>query len=367
VADEHDVDRPLLDVAGLRVAYGTTEVLRGVDLAVPDASLVCVLGPSGSGKTTLLRAIAGLEAPTAGTIELDGRDLTGVPSHLRGVGLMFQDYALFPHQDVAGNVAFGLRMAGESHAAIQARVREVLALVGLSGTEKRRVDQLSGGEQQRVALARALAPRPRLLMLDEPMGSLDRTLRERLPEELRALFRSLGLAALYVTHDQDEALSVADRVLILERGRVVADDTPEALWSRPPSAWVARFLGSRNVADATIEADGTLATPWGRLAVPQEPGPALAPPESRDRTVSVVLRPASLRPDPAGPIRGTVATRRFGGDHVLLGVAVGDAPVLHVEARWAELPAIGDPIGLGVEAAGLHVIAPDRRVRSHDE
>jgi len=355
----------LLEVSGLGVAYGSIEILRGVDLAVPDGSLVCVLGPSGSGKTTLLRAIAGLEKPTAGTIRMLGRDLGPVPAHERGIGLMFQDYALFPHRDVTGNVAFGLRMAGEPEAAIRARVDEVLALVGLAGLGSRRVEQLSGGEQQRVALARALAPRPRLLMLDEPMGSLDRTLRERLPEELRAIFRSLGLAALYVTHDQDEALSVADRVVILDAGRVVADDTPEALWSRPPSGWVARFVGFRNVADAVIGSDGSLETPWGRLtpaAVERS-----AEPVTEGLRVTVVLRASSLQPDPAGPIHGTVASRRFGGDHVLLGVDVGSRPLLHVEARWAELPSVGDAVALDVEPGGLHVIGTDRRVRSDDE
>jgi thiamine transport system ATP-binding protein len=323
-----------------------------VDLAVPEAGLVCVLGPSGSGKTTLLRAIAGLETPLAGTMTMDGRDLATVPPHERGIGLMFQDYALFPHHDVAGNVSFGLRMAGVPDPEIRARVVEVLSLVGMGGLEDRRVEQLSGGEQQRVALARALAPRPRVLMLDEPMGSLDRTLRERLPEELRHLFRSLGLAALYVTHDQDEALSVADRVVILDGGLIVADGTPEGLWSRPPSPWVARFLGFRNVGEAVQEADGTVATPWGRLEVPS--GTDVA-----SRPVSVLLRASSFRPDPAGPIRGTVVGRRFGGDHVLLRVAVGDAPTLDVEARWVVLPSVGDDVTLAVEPGGLQVIGVD--------
>jgi thiamine transport system ATP-binding protein len=313
-----------------------------------------VLGPSGSGKTTLLRALAGLETPTSGTIAMDDRDLTSVPPHERGVGLMFQDYALFPHRDVAGNVAFGLRMAGLPDAQVRARVAEVLGLVGLAGLDGRRVEQLSGGEQQRVALARALAPRPRLLMLDEPMGSLDRTLRERLPEELRDLFGTLGLAALYVTHDQDEALSVADRVVILSDGFVVADDTPERLWSRPPTPWVARFLGFRNVADAVLDPDGAVATPWGRLEAESPPGTQPA-----GGIISVVLRASSLRPDPAGPIRGIVIGRRFGGDHVLLRVAVGDAPVLHVEARWSVLPSVGQDVALAVEAGGLHVIGQE--------
>ena len=189
-------------------------------------------------------------------------------------------------------------------------------------------------------------------MLDEPMGSLDRTLRERLPEELRDLFRSLGLAALYVTHDQDEALSVADWVVILDAGLVVAEGTPERLWSRPPTPWVAQFLGFRNVADAVLEPNGTVATPWGRLEAPSEADDASGP-------VSVLLRASGLRPDPSGPIRGTVIGRRFGGDHVLLRVAVGDAPVLHVEARWSELPSVGEDVALAVEPGGLHVIGMD--------
>ncbi len=249
---------------GLVAAYEGEDILRGLDLDVPAGQLLCVLGPSGGGKSTLLRAVAGLEEPRAGSVHLDGHDLAGVPAHERGVGLMFQDYALFPHRDVGDNVAFGLRMRGARPEAVRARVRELLELVGLPGAERRPVDQLSGGEQQRVALARALAPQPRLLMLDEPMGSLDRALRERLPEELRAIFADLGLTTIYVTHDQDEALSVADRVVILEAGRLIADGTPEQLWLAPPSAWVARFLGFRNVARGR-SVGGRLETPWGSL------------------------------------------------------------------------------------------------------
>ena len=168
----------MLRVVGLCVAYGDRDALHDIDLEVPAGQLLCVLGPSGGGKSSLLRAIAGLEEPRAGSIHLDGRDLAGVPAHQRGIGLMFQDYALFPHRDVGHNVAFGLRMRGDDAVATEERVRELLDLVGLPGTERRSVGQLSGGEQQRVALARALAPRPQLLMLDEPMGSLDRALRD---------------------------------------------------------------------------------------------------------------------------------------------------------------------------------------------
>jgi thiamine transport system ATP-binding protein len=186
-------------------------------------------------------------------------------------------------------------------------------------------------------------------MLDEPMGSLDRTLRERLPEELRAIFAELGLTAIYVTHDQDEALTVADRVVLLDRGRLVAEGTPEQLWSHPPTAWAARFLGFRNIAPARL-VKGHLETPWGRLPA------SLAADTRVTGTVTVVLRPAALVAAVDGPIRGRVASRRFRGDHVLLVVAVGEAAELHVEARDGDLPGVGDDITLAVLPGGVHII-----------
>ena len=177
-----------------------------------------VLGPSGSGKTTLLRVIAGLQRPDAGRVLLDGRDLEGIPPHRRGIGLVFQDHALFPHRDVSGNVSFGLRMRGDPPEAVAARTAEVLDLVGLAGFEHRSIGTLSGGEQQRVALARALAPEPRVLLLDEPLGSLDRRLRDRLLDDLARVFDELGLTAVYVTHDQTEAFALGDRVAVMRAG-----------------------------------------------------------------------------------------------------------------------------------------------------
>jgi thiamine transport system ATP-binding protein len=343
----------VLHIEALEATYDGSPVLRGVDLDVPAGQLLCVLGPSGGGKSTLLRVVAGLEVPAAGRVKLDGRDLAGVPAHERGVGLMFQDYALFPHRNVAENVAFGLRMAGVDAAGARSRVAELLELVGLPGAERRPVSQLSGGEQQRVALARALAPRPRLLMLDEPMGSLDRTLRERLPEELRAIFTELGLTVIYVTHDQDEALSVADRVVLLASGRVVADDAPEGLWTRPANAWAARFLGFRNIAPAQV-GDHGVETAWGRL-----PRSAVDGLEEVGTAIegTLVIRPSALVTATDGPIRGRVSSRRFRGDHVLLVVETGAPRPLYVEAREGELPVPGDDIALRVLARGAWLMA----------
>ena len=255
---------PMLRLESVSVRYGARVALAPVDLAVGPGEIVSLLGPSGSGKSSLLRAVAGLEPLASGGLWFEDRDITNVPTHERGFGLMFQDFALFPHRDVGDNVAFGLRMRDWPQPRTAARVAEVLALVGLPGAERRSVHQLSGGEQQRVALARALAPEPRLLMLDEPMGSLDRGLRERLPTELRDIFLRLGVTVLYVTHDQEEAFSVADRTVILRDGRVEADGTPERLWSQPPNGFVATFLGFRNVAPVTIRG-GIATTPWGEL------------------------------------------------------------------------------------------------------
>ena len=237
----------MLRVEGAHVTLGGHAALAGVDLEVPGRSIVAVLGPSGSGKSTLLRAIAGLQRLDGGTVSLGGRSLDGVPPHRRGVGLMFQDDALFPHRDVAANVAFGLRMQGAARPAAAARVAWLLELVGLGGREQRAIASLSGGERKRVALARALAPAPRVLLLDEPLGALDRPLHDRLVVELRDLFAEIGQTALYVTHDVAEAFAIGGRVAVMREGTIVQLATPEALWASPADAWVARFIGLANV------------------------------------------------------------------------------------------------------------------------
>jgi ABC-type Fe3+/spermidine/putrescine transport system ATPase subunit len=237
----------MLEVINIHKTYEGQPLLEGISFTVTPGETVCLLGPSGSGKSTLLRIIAGLEEAEEGRVYWEREDITDVPPHRRRMGMVFQDYALFPHLTVAENVAFGLRMQGWTPQDQQERVREVLELVRLTGFEGRRVTDLSGGEQQRVALARALAPRPRVLMLDEPLGALDRALREALLEELREILRSSDVAAIYVTHDQEEAAAIADRVLILHEGRIVRQGTPYEVWTDPGSLWVARFLGVGNI------------------------------------------------------------------------------------------------------------------------
>lgn len=251
-----------LAVEGLVVRYGATTAVDGVDLTVAPGEVVALLGPSGCGKSTLLRSVAGLEVPAAGTVRWDGTDVTRLPPDRRGFGLMFQDHALFPHRTVGQNVAFGLRMAGRSRAEQAAGVAAALDRVGLTGFADRSVDTLSGGEAQRVALARALAPEPRLLMLDEPLGSLDRSLRDELATELRRVLGELGLAAVHVTHDQEEAYAVADRIVVMRAGRIERDGPTPEVWADPGSAFVARFLGHANVLDADEAAS---------LGLPAEP------------------------------------------------------------------------------------------------
>ena len=289
----------MLEVVDVDVSYGDHRALAKVSLQVGAGEVLAVLGPSGSGKSTLLRAIAGLETPRAGRVLLAGHDITSMDVHRRNVGLMFQDYALFPHLNVSENVAFGLRMQGRDRTAIRRRTDEVLSWVGLEGFADRRIESLSGGEQQRVALARALAPEPGLLMLDEPVGALDRALRARLVPELSELIRQVGVTALYVTHDQDEAFAIADRVAVLHEGRIRQVSTPEELWSRPATEFVARFLGFENFADALVEGGGAT-TPWGAIQT--------SLPDGRHR---VVIRPDGAALSPAGSLVGTVETTTF--------------------------------------------------------
>jgi thiamine transport system ATP-binding protein len=242
----------------------------------------------------MLRAVAGLEDPDAGDIEWNSQSVLGVPVHKRGFGLMFQDYALFPHRDVAGNVAFGLRMQRLDSAVIRERVDEVLELVGLPGYGERSVGTLSGGERQRIALARTLAPHPRLVLLDEPLGALDRSLREHLLVEMRSIFNHVDATVLYVTHDREEAFTIADRVAIIRDGMIVADDTPEGLWRQPPDGWTARFIGLENLCTASDIVE-------------------LGVPRPSDGSTIGAIPPEAITLSPVGTYPATVAGSHFRG------------------------------------------------------
>jgi ABC-type Fe3+/spermidine/putrescine transport system ATPase subunit len=340
---------PLLELCNVRKSYPDGWTLADINFTVERGENVCLLGPSGCGKTTLLRLIAGLERPDSGQVLVDGEDVTGIPPHRRGFGLMFQEYALFPHKDVFGNVAFGLRMGGGSREAVAARVAEVLELVGLVDFERRDVNQLSGGERQRVALARSLAPQPRLLMLDEPLGALDRALRERLMDELPHILRRAGATAITVTHDQEEAFALADRVVLMRAGRVVQVGTPEEVYRRPASAWVARFLGLTNLLDGRVVERGRVETAVGEWRL-----------ETGDLGEGqLLIRPEAARLDEDGPnlLQGVVAERSFRGDHYRLSVrhASGIELTFNFPAGVV-LPAPGDPITLSLDPRALALL-----------
>jgi len=260
---------PLLEIRNITKSFDGAPLLQDISLAVAPGEIVCLLGPSGSGKTTLLRIIAGLEQADSGEIFFGDQNLRDVPVHQRGLGMMFQDLALFPHKNVIDNIAFGLRMhaARISRDAIHARVQETLELVGLAGFDKRDVNNLSGGEQQRVALARSLAPRPRLLLFDEPLGALDRILREQLIADLRTILKRIAMTALYVTHDQDEAFAIADRIAIIHDGRIAQIGTPAEIYRAPANAFVAQFLGMTNLFSAQTQSNNQIKTALGTFEI----------------------------------------------------------------------------------------------------
>ncbi len=341
---------PILQVSHVHKSFDGAPLLRDVSFDVASSEIVCLLGPSGCGKTTLLNIIAGLEPADSGQVLVEDQDISDVPVHRRGFGLMFQDLALFPHKNVRDNVAFGLRMAGLAPQAIDARVRQVLELVGLVGFEQRDVNQLSGGEQQRVALARSLAPRPRLLMLDEPLTSLDRALRERLMNELRDILTRVGQTAIYVTHDQQEAFALADRVVILNAGRVAQIGTPQEVYCDPADAFVARFLGLTNLVGGQWIVDGgqkKLRTALGVLTLPEG--------ACHGGQVTVLIRPDAARLDLAGledpsgmAVSGVLAERSFRGGHTRVVVRANETTLEFEMDSTTSLPPVGSPIRLSL-------------------
>ena len=383
----------VLEVVSISKSFDGVPVLRDVSFHAGEGEIVCLLGPSGCGKTTMLRLVAGLETADKGAITLDGQALAEVAVHRRGFGLMFQDFALFPHKDVATNVAFGLQMQGLPSRQVQARVAEMLDLVGLTRYERRRVHDLSGGEQQRVALARSLAPRPRLLMFDEPLGSLDRALREQLMNSLRGILKQVGVTSLYVTHDQEEAFAIADRVFIMqpsagEGGRIVQGGTPQEVYCRPSSAYVAGFLGFRNLLAGTVIAIGdspgagagnladpassprpcgaahawiAVETPVGKLTATGD----IPEPIAAGEQVTVLIRPeaailllAGAQSDPPNAVSGRLLSASFRGSFYLIQTAHPGDVVLTSEVPAADLdiPPTGSPLTLRLNPAAISVL-----------
>ena len=322
-----------LEVDRLEVRYDGVPAVSDVTLSVAPGDLLAVLGPSGCGKSTLLRAVAGLEPPSAGAVRYDGQDLVHVPAHRRGFGLMFQDGQLFPHLDVAGNVAYPLRIRRRPAAERRERVTELLGLVGLAGYERRSPAELSGGERQRVALARALAVRPRLLLLDEPLASLDRDLRERLAGDLARILRAEGTSAVLVTHDAEEAFTVADRMAVMRAGRLVQQGTLEEVWRHPADAETARFLGYAAVLDPDVAA---------RL-LGHRPGR----PEAADG--SLALRRSALVVAADGDLPATVLEVRAAAELSRLVVEVAGVGVLDAVAAWSDRVVPGDRVRLRLE------------------
>jgi len=330
----------VLSLRGIAKRFGAAQVLKGIDLEVREGEFVSLLGPSGCGKTTTLNLIAGFLEPDAGDLAIDGRRVNDVPVHRRDLGMVFQGHALFPHLSCFDNVAFGLRMRKVGEQEIAQRVRETLELVRLEGLERRYPRELSGGQQQRVGLARALAVRPRILLLDEPLSNLDAKLRKAMQGELRRIHRRVRTTMIYVTHDQEEALTLSDRVALMNAGRIEQIDTPEGIYLRPATRFVADFIGSTSFIEARVlqVRDGGFdaeVAGAGRLQVATESAVAVG------ATVQLAVRSDRVRVAPVGSsggLQGTVSDRAFAGSAFHVAVDVGGAVV---SAHLREQPAPG--------------------------
>ena len=329
MTDSRDAAPPEIRLIDLEKRFGGVRAVDGVSLEVHAGEFFSLLGPSGCGKTTTLRMIGGFELPTGGRILLRDRDITMDPPDKRPVNMVFQQYALFPHLDVGENIAFGLRRRKVEKSEISRRVGEALELVHLHGYERRKPSQLSGGQQQRVALARALVNRPTVLLLDEPLGALDLKLRRSLQIELKRIQTEVGITFVYVTHDQEEALTMSDRIAVMHAGRVEQLGTPEELYERPASRFVADFIGTTNLLHGVVEPDGAIRLSSGELGRAAHDGlPA-------GTAVEVSIRPESISlvpPDAVGAIRGTVDQAAYLGTNITYQVHTAGGLVLSVLA-----------------------------------
>jgi iron(III) transport system ATP-binding protein len=331
-----------IDIRGVNLSYGSTHILKGIDLSIRPGEFFAFLGPSGCGKTTLLRLIAGFAQAQTGQVLLDGQDVAGLPPWRRDVGMVFQSYALWPHMTVAKNVAFGLEERRRPRREINAKVAEALELVGLAAYADRRPAQLSGGQQQRVAVARTIAIEPKVLLLDEPLSNLDAKMRVSVRRDLRALQQRLGLTTIFVTHDQEEANTICDRIAVMEAGTIRQVGTPMELYERPDNLFVAGFLGSANILDGKA-ANGVFEVAGGaRLPVP---GGMQVPVGAK-----LVFRPQHATLSAVGALRGPVVHREFLGATVRYGVLVANSEIL-VDAPFqsgSDLHAVGDKVGIAL-------------------
>ena len=347
-----------LGVQGLHKSYGAVTALDGIDLQIEPGEFVTLLGPSGSGKTTLLMAIGGFVRPDRGTVTLRDRDITRLEPEDRNLGLVFQGYALFPHMSVVDNIAFPLRIRRWDRPRIAARVEEMLALVEMSALGNRKPRELSGGQQQRVALARALSFGPAALLLDEPLSALDRTLREIMQRELKRLHRQTGVTFLYVTHDQEEAISMSDRIAVFQSGRLVQIGTPREMYHRPASRFVAGFLGTNNLFEARLDAAGRVVHLLG-TAMPA-PDHWAQQPDAALRTLWFRPETASSDPpdEPCIAIAGQVKAVAFLGSLDRLVLAVDGAPdlVVHFSAAGRPAPMIGERMTFHVPHTAIGVL-----------
>jgi spermidine/putrescine transport system ATP-binding protein/putrescine transport system ATP-binding protein len=351
------VPNTLLAAEKVEKRFGGVVAVDGIDLAIAENEFFALLGPSGCGKTTLLRMIAGFETPTAGRLTLDGNDITTVPPNRRPVNLMFQSYALFPHMSVAANVAYGLEAEGRPREEIRRRVGEVLELTVLSDLEKRRPHELSGGQRQRVALARALVKKPRLLLLDEPLSALDRRLREQMQLELKRMRSDVGITFVVVTHDQEEALVMADRIAVLDRGRISQLGSPRDLYDRPENRFTARFLGQMNFLEGTLGNDGLAVEGLGlvRGVRPAAANGASGPACAAFRPERVTIAPAAAADGNA--FAGTVEAVAYHGSGQSLIVRLEGARGTRIAVTRTAVDADARPVSAG-EAVRLAVL-PD--------
>jgi putrescine transport system ATP-binding protein len=347
--------QPLLSVEHISKRFGSVAALEDVSLSVGAGEFFALLGPSGCGKTTLMRLIAGFETPDSGRALLSGKDLVGIPPHRRPINMMFQSYALFPHLNVFENVAFGLRRRGAGREDISARVDHLLEIVQLQGFGGRKIDQLSGGQKQRVALARALAPGPSLLLLDEPLGALDRKLREETQFQLKDIQRRLKTSFVIVTHDQDEALALADRIAVMRKGRVEQIGSPIEIYEKPASRFVAGFVGATNMIEGGIARDGDAAyfeAPFGRL----ERRGCVLPGGAR---AALSLRPEQIAVQREGEgVPGVIEDVAFRGETTRLRVGVGRGEALYVSSSKGMAFSLGEAVRLAI-APDAGVLFPE--------